>query len=430
MLHEFEFRGTMYHVDCAALTSHSKSTGNRTSIVTQAANTAEMKPESDDCHIRTLELLVSQQCNLACTYCYANGGEYNAPGRMSFDTAKKAVDSLFQNSGPNEDLSVTFFGGEPLIEYLTIKKVIGYAQQLAAGSGKRVSFSITTNGLMLDSAKIAFFRDNSVDVMVSVDGDRETHDRQRPLKNGGGSSDLIFPKLAELLEAMPASPARATIVNGARSPSEVKKSLHELGFRHTGLSVASGTLFDDVNIGVVNSQDMASLLENEAIHMLELIKQRDAESLATFDSSISSYVADFLNGERSHYPCGAGRQMLAVSADGDLFPCHRFVGVSKYRVGNLDDDNPVSLPVFDSSPIESSTQCSSCFAKYLCGGACYHDNVTSTGSLMQPNPNFCATVRRSFEMAAFVVANLTPEDRQYFEDGNRENAAQCKMDFF
>ena len=175
---------------------------------------------------------------------------------------------------------------------------------------------------------------------------------------------------------------------------------------------------------------MAELLEDEAISLLNRIKHRDAEGVASFDSSISSYVTDFLNGERSHYPCGAGRQMLAVSAEGDLFPCHRFVGVTKYKVGNLDDDSAVSLPVFDGSPIESSSQCSGCFAKYLCGGACYHDNVTSTGSLLKPNPNFCATVRRSFEMAAFVVANLTPEDRQFFEHCDGEGGAQCKLDLF
>ncbi len=427
MRHEFEFHGTTYQVDCANLTAQDKTTGPRIALDAPEVDT---QPAADDCHIRTLELLVSQQCNLACTYCYANGGEYNAPGRMAYDTARKAVDSLFRNSGPHEELSVTFFGGEPLIEYETIKKTIRYAQQQASYRGKRVSFSITTNGLMLDSEKIAFFRDNSVDVMVSVDGDRETHDRQRPLKNGGGSSNLIFPKIAELLDAMPDSPARATIVNGARTPSEVKKSLHELGFRRTGLSVASGTLFGDVDVGAVSSQDMAELLEDEAISLLNRIKHRDAEGVASFDSSISSYVTDFLNGERSHYPCGAGRQMLAVSAEGDLFPCHRFVGVTKYKVGNLDDDSAVSLPVFDGSPIESSSQCSGCFAKYLCGGACYHDNVTSTGSLLKPNPNFCATVRRSFEMAAFVVANLTPEDRQFFEHCDGEGGAQCKLDLF
>lgn len=430
MIHQFEFREDTYLVDCTNLSSEKVGAKKGFGAAVPASNTADSKSENEECCIKTIELLISQKCNLACTYCYADGGEYSAPGRMLFDTAAKAVDFLVHNSGPKNNLSITFFGGEPLIEFESIKKIVRYAQDLAASRGKVVSFSITTNGLMLDNEKISFFRDNSVDVMVSVDGDKEAHDRHRPLKNGEGSANLIFPRIAELLETLPDSPARATIVDSFRTPKEIKRSLHELGFRNTGLSVASGTLFDDVGVRTVSSQGMAELIEEEAASLLHLITQRDIEGLSNFDSAIVHYVSDFLAGRKSYYPCGAGRQMLAVSAEGDLFPCHRFVGIRKYRVGNIHDKSNVSLPVFEGSPVELSGECSMCFAKNLCGGACYHDSITSTGSLLQPNPNFCATVRRTFEMAAFVVANLSSEDRFFFEEGLNKDRGQCKLDFF
>ena len=384
----------------------------------------------DDDQLRTLTLMVNQTCNLACTYCYADGGEYGSPGQMTAATAKRAVDWLIERSGPVRNLVLTFFGGEPLISFGLIKDVVAYANRQGDFSGKVFSFSTTTNGTLLSDEIIAFLKEHQFEVMVSLDGSKGVNDDQRPFKNGKGSYDTIVPKLRKLLAEMPETPARATIT-GAAPPDEIRQALHEIGFRKTGLGMASGTLFESMahEPRSVRSQGVVALLAQDTEDLLETIRQRDAERLKTLDSAILGQLAQFLAGNKSKHPCGAGRRLVAVSAQGDVSLCHRFVGTDDYTLGTIFEDN-VTLPALNVSPVEHLQPCSTCFAKYLCGGACYHDNVTTNGSLYEPAPDLCNMMRRTMELVAYLSCELTSEDRAFLASVTGVGGRECWHDYF
>ena len=382
--------------------------------------------------IRSIALLVTQNCNLACTYCYGNKGTYGSSGHMNSETARKAIDWLIEQSGELRNPGVVFFGGEPLLNFALMKEVVAYARKRGGESGKAFEFSVATNASLLSDEIITFLKENEITPVVSFDGCKEAQDSQRPFKGGRGSYDVVAPKIRKLLETFPGATARATLT-GQRSPREVTVALNEIGFRSTQLTVASPSLFDaeDERKEEENgSRNIAHEMDSESQELLANIRSRNTDTLRRQKDNceLVSQLTALLNKERKYFGCGAGRAYVGVSNSGEVFLCHRFVGIREYRLGTVFDDT-LERDKYLKSPIKNVEECRSCFARYNCGGGCYHENVGASGAVNKPSRSWCRVMRRSVELATYISGQLTDDDKDYLLRQGIIRPQSCPFDF-
>lgn len=380
--------------------------------------------------ISSMALFVTQSCNLRCIYCYGNGGEYGTRGNMEEKTAYQAVDWLAEKSGKAAKMSITFFGGEPFLNFPLIKKVVEYARKIAQEKNKEVVFAVTTNATLLDDEKISFINEHHINVMVSIDGPKEIQDAQRPYANGAGSYDSIIPGIKRLLAVFPETPAHAVIV-GDTDPHLIRKSLQELGFKSTSIMPVSNILLElDCEKLDRNFSGVWVKLEQEAEMWIEYVKNRDSESLRQLmsNSQLYSGLICFMHNQKRHYPCGAGTKVVGVSCQGDIYLCHRFVGMEEYKLGSI-FDKYLDMGDYAKSPIEYVEQCRNCFARYYCSGGCKYDNASSCGSVFSPSPNLCRLRCRELELAAYISCVLDEKDRSFLIEQKIIPAKSCPLDF-
>ena len=389
-------------------------------------------PKTNVPPFRNVALFVTQNCNLNCSYCYGAGGSYGSPGHMARETALRAVDWLIGQSGEVKRLGVSFFGGEPLLNLRLIKEVIAYACTKGEEFSKSFEFSITTNASLLDRRTIAFLRDNNVKPVVSFDGCKQIQDEQRPFVGGRGSYEIIVPKIKELLRVFPDATARATLV-GRTDPATVIAALHEIGFTSTHITFASASLFDalgDEAAENYESRSIAHMMEEEVAEIIDDIKNRYSSKLKERKSNsiLVTRLGEFLNGQRRYFGCGAGRDYVGISNAGDIFLCHRFVGMSSYKLGNVHAPHLEKKSYLD-SPIKNNHKCAACFAKYICGGGCYHENLGGRGSLFGGSQQHCALMRRSVELISFLSTQLSEDDKTYLVKAGIIARTPCPFDF-
>lgn len=382
--------------------------------------------------IRNIALLITQNCNLACTYCYGKDGGYGSCGNMSSATARKAIDWLIEQSGDIRTLGVAFFGGEPLLNFPLMKEVVEYARRCGAESDKEFEFTVSTNGSLLTDEKIAFLKENKVDPIVSFDGPKDVQDAQRPFRNGQGSYDVIKPKIRKLLEVFPNATARATL-KGATQPREVRAALNKIGFQSSYMTIASPSLFDapDRRKGEDSgSRSMTADLDLEADDLLQSTKSRDANRLLWLkeNGELVPRLTAFINKEKKYFGCGAGRAYVGVDNAGGVFLCARFVGTKEYRLGNI-HEGQLTRDGYMKSPIRTVEECRKCFARYTCGGGCYHENVGASGAADKPSVSYCRIMRRSVEMVAYVASHVTDDDYRYLLQSGIVRSQSCPFDF-
>lgn len=363
--------------------------------------------------VKSIALFVSQKCNMKCVYCYGGDGTYENQALMSKETAARSIDWLIEQSKAAKRLNIHLFGGEPLLNFDLVNFVVEYAREKERLTDKSFEFSVTTNGSLLDEEKIRFFQQQRIEIMVSFDGTKEAQDFQRPLTSGKGSYDVVASGIKRLLDVMPQSPSRATLYEKGNA-FQVKAALHEIGFKRTAIGVASpplgGRSRRDWSLGR-NDFGILSLLEEETQTLLGLIRQRDEDAIMHFDSPILGRLQKFLRREKQLFPCGAGRTSVAVSVSGEAFLCHRFVGMKEFKVGDIFGEPQTDS--FRNSPLDFVEGCRTCFAKYLCGGGCYHDNLGMTGSVYTPSEDICRITRHETELAAYLSCDLSEDDKQF-----------------
>ncbi|MDW7650928.1 MAG: nif11-like peptide radical SAM maturase [Bacillota bacterium] len=382
--------------------------------------------------IRNISLFITQNCNMRCTYCYGDGGGYGSSGNMELETARRSVDWLIEHSGEIKKVGISFFGGEPFLNFPLMKQVVVYAQKRSEEIGKEFEFSVTTNASMLDKKKIAFLKENKVIPLVSFDGSKKIQDAQRLFKNGRGSYDVVVPKIRQLLQVFPETTARATLV-GLTDPVEVIRALHEIGFSSTHITVVSQSLFDfahDKKKNLRNNHGMEQMMEVEAEELLKNVKCQNTQSLKKqkINGLLITRLGEFLNKQKKYFGCGAGRKFVGISTVGDVFLCHRFVGMDSYRLGNI-FDRGLARDVYQKSLIKVSKKCNTCFAKYICGGGCYHENLGFCGSVFEPSEKYCRVIRYSMKMVAYVSSQLSDEDRDYMISEKIIMCKPCHFDF-
>jgi uncharacterized protein len=323
--------------------------------------------------LRALSLAVAQKCNLGCTYCYAQQGEFGGAAKnMPLDVALEAVELLFRDVAEGERVNLSFLGGEPLINRGVIRAATERAAALAGERGARATFSITTNGTLLTEDDGAFFEQYAFAVTLSVDGIGATHDAQRAFKGGNGSFDRIMANAAPLLAAqrrMQVS-ARVTVTPRNLDLPYILDELLARGFHSVGFSpmLASPTGHDEMDDGA-----LGAMLEQMIACGEEFERRLIAGRRYPFTNVVNA-LREIHKGTHRPYPCGAGAGYLGVSADGELAACHRFVGDEAGAMGNVAAiDRTKQNAWLAGRHVHTQEPCRSCWARYLCGGGCHHE---------------------------------------------------------
>lgn len=382
--------------------------------------------------ITNMALLLTQSCNLRCIYCYGDGGEYGVGGSMEEKTALRAVDWLIEQAGKIKKINIVFFGGEPFLNYPLMEKIVQYTEKKALEMGKKVGFSVTTNATLLDDKKISFIKEHNIHITISIDGPREIQDIQRPFANGKGSYEVIFPKIKKLLKVIPETRAHAVLVDD-RNIHIIKNALKEIGFSEVSILPASASLFDGKSAKAKLERKIDGVLkevEIEAEAWIYHTKNRNSESLKNLLSSgqLSECILYFLHNKKKLHACGAGLKFVGVSCSGDIYLCHRFVGMDEYKLGNV-FTRDIDREKYQESPITQIEKCINCFAKYYCAGGCKHDNASSCGSAFKPSEDMCRLKRREVELAAAIVCKFDDNDRTFLYEYGILPHKPCPLDF-
>jgi len=368
-----------------------------------------------DVPITTLVLNVAQDCNMRCSYCFAVAGTYGKPAKkMAQQTALNAADFLFKHSGKNKEVTLTFFGGEPLLNFDVIKATVRYARQEAKKVGKLVDFSLTTNGTVLTEDKIQFLSDNRIGVTVSMDGPPEVHDKNRRLVGGQGSYRAVLPKALALIRGHKTRPvgARATLTRGIPDLRRCLFHLLDLGFHEVGFSPVTSS---DAN-HYLSEADLDTLL-NQFRELALLFRDWALEGRFLGFSNISNLVAELYAGEVKRYPCGAGLGLLGVSSTGGLFLCHRLVENGEAFLGSLEKgiEHERREQLLKGLHLGKKIECHRCWVRHLCAGGCYHEALERQGSLYKKNAHYCDWIRAWIEIGIGVYLDILESNPSFFE---------------
>lgn len=323
-----------------------------------------------------LSLAIAQKCNMGCTYCYADQGNFGGPTKqMSLETAKKAIDRLLDDCPEQGTVQLTFLGGEPLLNRRAIQEATLYARERAARKYNQVRFSITTNGTLLTEHDAHFFEEHGFSVTISLDGLAPEHDRQRPMKGGKASFDSIIRNSQPLLAMqrnMQVS-ARVTVTPENLNLPAVLDEFICMGFHSVGFSPL---LRSSNGQNEMNRESLFSMLESMIHCGLNFEQNVLAGNRYPFLNMVNA-LKEIAKGTHRPYPCGAGAGYMGVSADGDLYACHRFVNEEAGKMGDLlngiqpDRQNHWLA----SRHVHQQQPCSACWARYLCGGGCHHEVI-------------------------------------------------------
>ena len=362
--------------------------------------------------VKALCLHIAHDCNLACRYCFAGEGEYHGKRElMSLEVGKKALDFLVANSGNRVNLEVDFFGGEPLMNRQVVKDLVEYARSLEKPHNKKFRFTLTTNGVLLDDDILEFAGREMENIVLSIDGRKEVHDRMRPFRGGQGSYDMILPKFLKTAESRGQTRyyVRGTYTHDNLDFSEDVLHLADLGFKQISVEPVVAQPTDSY---AILEEDIPKLKEEYDKLATEMLK-RDSEGRGfnffhfMIDLEGGPCVAKRLSG------CGSGTEYLAVTPWGDLYPCHQFVGNEKFLMGNVDEGiiREDIRDEFKSCNVYAKDKCRKCFAKFYCSGGCAANSYNFHGNINDAYDIGCELQRKRVECAIMLKAANTQLER-------------------
>ncbi len=353
--------------------------------------------------VKALCLHIAHDCNLACRYCFAGEGEYH--GRralMSFDVGKKALDFLVEHSGNRVNLEVDFFGGEPLMNWQVVKDLVAYGRSLEKPRGKKFRFTLTTNGVLLDDEVLEFANWEMDNIVLSIDGRKEVHDRMRPFRGGQGSYDSVVPKFIKTAESRGQKKyyVRGTYTHDNLDFSEDVLHLADLGFQQISVEPVVAEASDPY---AITEADLPALKEEYDKLAMEMTRRRREGRGFNFfhfmiDLEGGPCVAKRLSG------CGSGTEYLAVTPWGDLYPCHQFVGNEKFLMGNVEEGivREDLREQFKCCNVYAKDKCRKCFAKFYCSGGCAANSYHFHGNINDTYDVGCELQRKRVECAVML----------------------------
>lgn len=353
--------------------------------------------------VKALCLHVAHTCNLNCTYCFASQGKYQGErALMSFEVGKQALEFLIANSGSRTNLEVDFFGGEPLMNWDVVKQLVAYARSRETECGKRFRFTLTTNGILIDDDVIEFANKEMHNVVLSLDGRKEVHDRLRKNYAGQGSYDTIVPKFQKFVESRDNKGyyVRGTFTHNNTDFTNDIFHMADLGFTELSMEPVVCAPSDPY---ALTEKDLPILFEQYEILAKEMLKREKEGRGFTF----YHYMIDLEGGPciyKRISGCGSGTEYLAVTPWGELFPCHQFVGDSKYSMGNVYDGvtNAKMQDEFKLCNVYARPGCKDCWARLYCSGGCAANAYHATGSINGTYEYGCELFRKRMECAIML----------------------------
>ena len=351
--------------------------------------------------IKALCLHVSHDCNLRCQYCFASTGDFGTGRKiMDIETAKRAIDFVIQRSGSRRNIEVDFFGGEPLMAMDTVKATVAYARSIEKKAGKCFRFTITTNGVLLDDENIDYINREMSNAVLSLDGRPQVNDRMRKTVNGKGSYEVIVPKFQKLVAGRGTKDyyLRGTFTHYNLDFAEDVMHMADLGFRNVSVEPVVG---EETCGYALKDEDLPVVLEQYE-KLAEKLKDRTDVNFFHFNVDLAQgpCVIKRLRG------CGAGCEYVAVTPEGDIYPCHQFVGNPAYKIGSLSDgsfDMELSHR-FSCLNIYTREECRDCWARFYCSGGCSASNLLVNGDIKKPNHVGCEMERKRLECAIALKA--------------------------
>ena len=356
--------------------------------------------------VKALCLHVAHTCNLNCSYCFASQGNYHGDRAvMSYEVGKRALDFLIENSGTRRNLEVDFFGGEPLMNFDVVKKLVAYARSIEKERGKNFRFTLTTNGVLIDDDVIEFANKEMSNVVLSLDGRKDVHDRFRVDYAGNGSWEKIVPKFQKLVKARDGKNyyMRGTFTHHNPDFLEDIKTMLDLGFNELSMEPVVCAKGDPSEL---TEEDLPIVLEQyERLATLMMKKNKDGKPFTFYH-----YMIDLAGGPciyKRISGCGSGTEYMAVTPWGDLYPCHQFVGEEKFKLGDIFNgvSNVAVQDEFMACNVYARKECKDCWAKLYCSGGCAANAYHSTGSVKGVYEYGCKLFRKRMECAITVAVD-------------------------
>ncbi|HOO26463.1 MAG TPA: thioether cross-link-forming SCIFF peptide maturase [Clostridiales bacterium] len=357
--------------------------------------------------VKSMCLNIAHNCNLRCGYCFASQGDFGHGKKlMSYEVGKKAIDFLVASSAGRKNLEVDFFGGEPLMNFDTVKRLVAYARSLEKEHNKNFRFTITTNGLLLDKDKIDFINKEMSNVVLSIDGRQEINDRYRINAQGAGCYETIVPKFKQLVEERGDKEyyVRGTYTRHNTDFSKDVEHLFSLGFDQ--VSIEPAVTDEDYEYSITEKELPAIFEEYEHLAKIMLEHKRKGDKLNFFhfmlDLDQGPCVYKRLRG------CSCGNEYIAVTPEGDIYPCHQFVGIDEKKMGSVLDGsfNQELKEDFATATVYSKEECKNCWAKFYCSGGCNANNYLYEGSIRKPHKISCEIERKRLECAIMIKVAL------------------------
>ena len=386
--------------------------------------------------VKAICLHVAHDCNLRCEYCFAGTGAFGGSRTlMDLETGKKGIDFVLESSGHRNHCEVDFFGGEPLLNFQVVKDLVEYGKNAGAAQGKTIKFTLTTNGVLLNEEIQRYLEQEEISVVLSLDGRPEVHDRMRPYANGRGSYAKVTPLIKQFTTKRPESSPYAIgtyyYVRGTYTHFNVDFDRDVLHIADLGIKQIS------VEPVVAGPEDAYAFQEGDLDKIREAY-DRLGEELLSRRAQDRDFNFFHFNVALDQGPClikrlsgcGAGHEYVAISPEGDLYPCHQFVGQEAYKLGSLYDENPLHLKPevvkdFRLANVYTKSTCQDCWARFSCSGGCHAANVAFTQKLTEVYTLGCELQKKRLEVALYLKIKESLQDKMCISASSSVPEIRC-----
>ncbi|MBI3600137.1 MAG: radical SAM protein [Nitrospinae bacterium] len=363
----------------------------------------------------SLVCILSGDCNLRCAYCYADHVSYKGKRRgAKEEVIYRGVDFLLEEGGGNREVNLTFFGGEPLLNFPVLKSALKYARRKAREKQRNIGFSLTTNATLLTEDIISFLDDEGVSITVSIDGSGHIHDAVRKYPDGRGSYDVILNNLQRLFKRYRRKPvnARVTVVHGQVNIKDIFSHLSKIGFKDIGFSPVS----TDNPLYSLTGNDL-DIFTGYFGELSEDYLKRAINGEKFGFSNLSNLLKLIHEGTNKNYPCGGGLGLMGMGIDGELYVCHRFINNSRFYLGNIKEgiDRNIQRDFFNKMHLNKKILCQDCWARYLCGGGCYYEIELQSKGFEVPPTKYCKWLKEWFVRGVEVYIRIMQSNPDFIK---------------